>query len=306
MTKNTTACLVGLSATSRDAAPFYDPSVDCFSLNDGYRVFPQDVPWAGWFELHQWWDMLRRSGRYVTGEHHVWLSQPHDFPIYMKQHSDSYPASVKYPVEPILEKWGLYHCSSASWMLAFALYKGYKKILLYGWEMGTDTEYFYQRANFEYWIGRAEGMGVQVLLPENCSLLRGDLYGFEDEAVATRSYLQTRRSALLEQEESAKTEVLMYQGQLQELQYWMSVGNDQNPQFMERFNKQVETLTLAEDKMTRIQAQRAEIEYQMRWHDLQNLPAGRIKSFEISKDPTQTELIEEHHEIQTSESDQSV
>lgn len=71
-----------------------------------------------------------------------------------------------YPYTKIIERFdGLgkeFFTNSICYMMAYALYKGYEKISLYGIDMATALEYQLERGGIEYWIGRAEGMGVKV------------------------------------------------------------------------------------------------------------------------------------------------
>ncbi len=73
---------------------------------------------------------------------------------------------VRYPYDKIVERFdGLgkeFFTNSICYMIAYALYKGYKKIKMYGIDMATSMEYILERGGIEYWVGRAEGMGVIV------------------------------------------------------------------------------------------------------------------------------------------------
>lgn len=126
--------------------------------------------------------------------------------IYMQEAHNDIAGSVKFPLDEIAKNFmpddmkktrrARYFRSTPAFMFALALAMGYKEIGVYGFEMGTDTEYHYQRANFEYWVGRAHGMGVSVILPAESSLLRGELYGYETMKVGFRQDLEMRKMFL--------------------------------------------------------------------------------------------------------------
>lgn len=84
-----------------------------------------------------------------------------------------------YPLQEIITEYnsGYFACSIA-YMIAYAMYKGVKKINLYGVDMSIGSEYQYERPSVLYWIGRAEGLGVKV----NTTINTGNfLYGYETE-----------------------------------------------------------------------------------------------------------------------------
>ena len=73
---------------------------------------------------------------------------------------------VHYPYHRIVERFnGMgseFFTNSICYMIAYALYKNYEKIKMYGIDMATSMEYILERGGIEYWVGRAEGMGVKV------------------------------------------------------------------------------------------------------------------------------------------------
>ena len=56
-----------------------------------------------------------------------------------------------------------YFESSPAYMMALAMTKA-DEIHIWGVEMDMGSEYAYQRANFEYLIGMARGMGIKVVI----------------------------------------------------------------------------------------------------------------------------------------------
>jgi hypothetical protein len=89
--------------------------------------------------------------------------------------------SKMYPFKRISKKFNTeYFSNTISYMMALAIDEGYKKIRLYGCDMMTQAEYAWEKGGIEYWIGRAEGVGVTVEVNEGSSLLKtitGKPYG---------------------------------------------------------------------------------------------------------------------------------
>ena len=88
-----------------------------------------------------------------------------------------------YPYKRISKKYNTnYFSNCICYMLAYALDKGYERILIYGVDMIYGSEYTEEKGGVEYWIGRAQGMGVEVEICADSFLLKTiDLkpYGFE-------------------------------------------------------------------------------------------------------------------------------
>lgn len=82
----------------------------------------------------------------------------------------------QYPLREIQEMFGHWHVmSDMSYMIAMALYKGYKSLLLYGVDQGPGLIYQRGRPFTIYWLGVATGMGVEWELAPNCILWRQSL-----------------------------------------------------------------------------------------------------------------------------------
>lgn len=227
--------LVGFSPTTRDLAPYNDPSYEVWVVNEEY-YYPWVKRFDRLFQMHQRWDFLRKNNM-NHANHPLWLqnqtgacllckgtgkvtpiqgpdkgkemvcpdcngtlvytpNRP-DVPIYMQAEWDDIPGSIMFPMNEAVEFLGRkYFRSGISYMLTMAMMMGFPRIELYGFEMGTDTEYHYQKANFEWLVGVAEGKGFDVYLPDACPLLKGPVYGFEDSRIGYRQNLETRKQVL--------------------------------------------------------------------------------------------------------------
>lgn len=245
---------VGFSETSRHLAPFDDPEWEIWGLNEEYnypwmkrfdrwfQLHPeydfnrkdnqndpnhplwlrnetatcmaclgttkvknlagteQDCPWC-------------KDGIYVPTESRK------DMVVYMQDGFDYVPGSAKYPLKELTEhlckRIGRpYFTSTPAFMLALAIAMGYKTIGLYGLEMGSDTEYHYQRPCFEYWMGQADGRGVNIVIPDGCNLNSGLLYGYENMKTGYRQDLEMRKAFLKTRIDGDKVKMYQAEGRL--------------------------------------------------------------------------------------------
>jgi len=168
-------------------APFDDPDVQIWAMLN--MLHHKRIPRAdAIFEMHKptLWDLHDPDGSYSE-----WLKQPHEFPIYMNRLYQDVPACVVYPLAEVRERFfrKLYKgkeritkfwTSTASYMVALALLQGFKRIEMYGIEMATGSNYQYQRDSMFWWVGVANGMGVEFVVPENSHLFESVLYGYRD------------------------------------------------------------------------------------------------------------------------------
>ena len=94
------------------------------------------------------------------------------------------PHAKEYPLDEITEFTGVnYFACTIDYCIAYAIYKGYEKIRLFGVNMSEQVEeYRNQKPSVEYWIGRAEGLGISVELQHKyTSIMKtrdGLLYGY--------------------------------------------------------------------------------------------------------------------------------
>jgi hypothetical protein len=89
---------------------------------------------------------------------------------------------VPFPIDELSAKFqrGRYFTSSIGMMLAWAIVQDYDWIGLYGIDLASDIEYRHQRANAEYFIGVAEGLGKTVVTAASSAICKaGHVYGFE-------------------------------------------------------------------------------------------------------------------------------
>lgn len=164
---------------------YEDKFDEAWSLNLAYQSedFP---PCTRWFEMHGLRELIMTAQTNDKFKDHLlWLTKEHDFPVYMQENYERFPSSVKYPLEKVsnypVHRPGAkdYYTSTFPFMVALAIHEGFDEIHVYGIEAGTETEYAYQKAATEFWLGVAVARGVKVVLQENSALVNAAIYGYE-------------------------------------------------------------------------------------------------------------------------------
>lgn len=213
----TKVAIVGFCETSRNWVNYQDPELEVWGLNRGYMFMLRA---DRWFELHGqhiWgWEMRRPGG-------HQHFLEKFPGPVYMHKKFDGLPNCVEYPLLAVandlfpnmvrvsqkgevvgMEK-SPYLTSSIAMEIALAIHEGFKEIQLFGVDLNTDSEYAWQKPAVEALLGVAIGRGIRVVLPDNCPLYKGTIYGrgFMSDKGEVMSYeqLETRQKALRSEQE---------------------------------------------------------------------------------------------------------
>lgn len=181
--------LCGSHSSSLEDAPWHDPSWEFWghASSRGWYQRPMDR----YFDLHPracWTRGGKKGAKYPQ-----WLAKQ-TTPIYMQERYPEVPASVKYPRGQILLEFGHvppFFGNQVAWMIALALTEGVSTIGLFGVNYSTQGEYERQRGSAIFWLGIAAGMGVRLILPEQCTLLSDPkpLYGYESHDEMTGALL---------------------------------------------------------------------------------------------------------------------
>lgn len=211
--------ICGTAPSSRMLANEQGPEVEIWALNDCYTFLKNA---NRWFEIHA------REVWQADGKEHIAFLK--DFPntVYMLQHWDDVPNSVRYPFESVRDKLfpdvdlskpddlkKLMLASSIDYMLALALVEGFKEIRLLGINMATQTEFNHQLPTCSYWLGRAQGMGVKVVLPPECPMLEVPIYGITRRDYIDKHVLATRKARVMAQKQKVEAELNAISGALQ-------------------------------------------------------------------------------------------
>ncbi len=215
--KNTVA-IVGSHPRTRGDFDFAREDADIWVFNEALAT-----NWCkradAVFQLHSptiWRSTQNRN----DPKHYEWL-QNTTVPVYMQDHYEDVPASIKYPLDELFtdlfgdRKQIPYITSSVAYALAMAVYLKYKRIEVYGVEMETNTEYGHQRIGVAFWVGVAIGRGIEVDFHSD-SILNAPLYGYEGSHRIDKSEFEERIKELnkhsakfREQYEKAKADLYL-------------------------------------------------------------------------------------------------
>ena len=178
------ACLGG-GRTLR-YTPWHDPTWELWAHASCRHLCPRDPDLL--FDLHPP-ELWRDSKKKTWDPHYLTWITANRVPIMMQQVYPDVPASLKYPFETMITEFPRgYMANHVTYMIALALMEGVTHIALFGCDYNTNSEYGPQRGSTEYWLGVAEGRGVQVALPPGCDLLDKPhlLYGYESHPNGVR------------------------------------------------------------------------------------------------------------------------
>lgn len=214
-TKRTKLAIVGFAASSKDLAPYDDPSWEIVGVNQLYRHIPRADRWC---EIHH--NFLEHV---VEGtDHQKWLADA-PIPIYMVDRIPGIPNSVRFPIERVMHGHLDYFTSSVAFMIALAIQEGFKEIGLWGIDLIVGDEYFYQKPCTEFWIGVAHGKGITMTLPPTTALLKqSHRYGYQSEpqSLISMSELAKRMQGLTAERDNQLRDIYMMDGALQECKMW--------------------------------------------------------------------------------------
>jgi hypothetical protein len=207
-------------------APWNDPTFEMWGLNDQPWTMPRiDVL----FELHRP-DVIKTEGHWDR-------LKKLTIPVFMQEHYDEIPASVKYPMDAVRAKYTVDGCDnpfltcSAAFMLPLAVdQSNVTEIHVFGVDMAQDTEFSHQRPSCEFWLGVCHGRGIKLTIQSSSDLLKtAFIYGYDDEkqtvfksqVVERHKFLTDMCNAAAQKEQTAKEERLQYIGAIADCEHVM-------------------------------------------------------------------------------------
>jgi hypothetical protein len=214
--------ILGFGPTVREC-PWRDESWELWGMNGFWRAAQPDFGIEAPEERYTcWFDMHTEGYTKAYGEaagfgdrQEVWLRQDHAFPILTLEN---------YPVEDVVRKLGReYFTSTIAYALAYALaVENVGEIGLWGIDLVHGTEWGDQRPCAEYWIGRAEAMGIKVTIHEQSALLKQRFrYGYEIENPLAKDL----RGLLQEQAEGLSKAIVNHQAEIARVTGQMHTDN---------------------------------------------------------------------------------
>lgn len=229
--------LVAFAQSTQRRAPFDAPDRDDWSiwgLNNLHRFLAPEIKRIS---FNAWWEMHPRAG---VDRYEAYSEKDRDFykglriPLFVQTQQPDWPMSVPYPLEQIQERFGpnaLFH-STVCYQVALAIAliedgQMLPTIGVYGVDDAIASNYENQRSALMWWLGQAQGRGIDVVIPEGCALFAPKyLYGYDAEENTARRHLVVRRAQLLEEITMGERDVNLAQqliaqqrGALQEVEY---------------------------------------------------------------------------------------
>lgn len=218
--------IVGASASSIHLAPYYDDEWVICSIGGLFNRLPvfglSPVPYERivWFEIHHrklLLEQMRTAAPPYNTQYLPWLR---DFSekggqLIMRDEMPEIPLAVPFDREAAEELCDglLYFTNSISYMIAWALLHGATEMGFWGVDMmmadnQENQEYSYQRSSCEWWMGIARGMGVKLIVPDECDMLKTAYqYGDREESV-WRTRLRQRYRNMIKNQQNAEAQAM--------------------------------------------------------------------------------------------------
>lgn len=221
--------IVGTAESTIQMAPYNNNEYDIWALNGVYNMIDLEniSNITRWFDLHSL-EVIKAEPR----GYFEWYKTC-KIPVYTIEVNEEMPSSVKYPLDEILKRFPRkYFTNTVSYMIALAIYEGYTNISIFGVDMQRGAEYSDQRPSCEYFIGYAEGLGINVYIPPQSDILYCPyLYGFEEEKInaiqakinARIIELSKRKASYEQQADTATAAVHHLDGCIKDAQYMLGV-----------------------------------------------------------------------------------
>ncbi len=111
-------------------------------------------------------------------------------------------ATEKYPLQDIIKELGgkPYFLPSISYTIAYAIYKGYKKLRLYGIDQAPEWEHLINKPYVMFWLGVATGRGIEwelskysILLETMGDVIKKSVIALKAKAKVLRKEMETQQ-----------------------------------------------------------------------------------------------------------------
>jgi len=137
----------------------------------------------GWYEVILGPD--RREKVPITEEGYKGIIAQKGLPFISCHPYPDVPTYEPYPLREIVDHFGgppsAYFANCIAYMLAYAIWKQYEEIEVWGVIQGMMTEYAFHKGSIEFWLGIALGRGIGIKIAGESRLLKtfnNKLYGF--------------------------------------------------------------------------------------------------------------------------------
>ena len=269
-----TVAIVGFASNSRHQAPYDRRDLEVWGCNEAYVAgFMEnsggDFRVDRWFQIHKHEDFSRENNS-NDKRHYEWLQQEHNFPIYMQEKFEEIPNAKKLPLSNLedmffanlftttpkgeIVSWvdendhGFY-TSTFAYMMAMAIHEGFKEIEIWGFNMGTQSEYGQQAPGGTFWISAALNRGIKVTLAGSSPLMRVPMYGYDYGSILMAPDIEKRGLEISEDLPALQRKTMTLHGAKQQLEQLMqgafaagneTLGDDMAKMLRERMQEELE------------------------------------------------------------------
>ncbi len=205
--------IVGTAPSSRELAPYDDETWEIWSLGSNTGIIKR---FNRWFELHTE-RVLREAGSW---EGLLPSFKKFGPTLWLGHENPELPDAQIFPIDEIKRKFGTYFTSSIAYMIALAIHDGANEIGIWGVDMLGEEEYARQKACCEYFLGMAQGRGIEIVIADESPLLRHErLYAFERcelsaEIIHMRKELMEEMNKYTNGEQAARDQKNFFKGQM--------------------------------------------------------------------------------------------
>lgn len=215
----TKIALVGSAPSSRNLAPFNDPSWEIWTCSPSNIDLPRS---EAFFEIHAMDTMVRDPALTVFL---AWLRKHPK--LYLQKPHPQFPNALAYPKDEMVAKYGPYFfTSSLSYMFALAIEQKPTHIGMWGVDMTAGEEYAYQRPGCQFFIQKARDLGIEVVIPfESDVAAPAPQYGFRElnpfyrKLFVRKQELEGRYYNAIARKNAAHEESLCLQGAIEDINY---------------------------------------------------------------------------------------
>ncbi len=220
-------CIVGYTASRvhvNDLPREGDGAYEVWGMNNLHLYMP-DMAADVWFDCHHDSIIFEKNpdGTYKDPHHLEWMAGGGAMPVFVMEPRPEWPGSVRFPADELLARPELsgYFTNTVSWQMGLAISQLVgvpdAKIAVVGVDMATGTEYAAQRPSCEFYIGLAEALGIDIVIPGTSDLLKcASPYGLPPSPMAAK--MRSQLEHLIMQRGEAQSQVNQAQQKAAEAQ----------------------------------------------------------------------------------------
>lgn len=241
-------CIFGYAEETRGHVMGLSEDVEIWGINMA-NVFLGKRKASRWFQLHprDWSAAGREStGYWGRPKEHLDFLQKFKGDVYMSYEEPDVPNCKVFVMDDYLKTLGIgkkrarhYFTSTFAYIMAQAISEKPDKIYLYGINLTALDEYTKQRNCMEYWIGQAEGRGIEVEIPSESALCKAPDYalGASNSTEELENHAFDRIQKLKDKYMEAAFNVNTAESMKVDTEYWVGILENAANKAMEHWEK---------------------------------------------------------------------